>query len=53
MENVSQEVKTIRWGVFIPLFLLISSSVILGISHSNFLISLTKDFFNWSLQNFG
>lgn len=53
MEGVSKQVKTVRWGVFVPLFLLMSSAVVLGISHSEALINLTKDFFNWSLQNFG
>ena len=53
LDGVSSEMKTVRWGVFIPMFLLVSSTVILGIFHSEDLISLTKLFFNWSLQNFG
>ena len=53
LDGVSSEMKTVRWGVFIPMFLLVSSTAILGIFHSEDLISLTKLFFNWSLQNFG
>ncbi|MFC2996316.1 BCCT family transporter [Acinetobacter sichuanensis] len=53
MEDVKKEEKTIRWGVFAPMFLFVFSAVILGIFHSEMLIALTKDFFNWSLQSFG
>ncbi|OTG84210.1 BCCT transporter [Acinetobacter sp. ANC 4558] len=53
MEDISKDAKTVRWGVFAPMFCLIFSAVVLGIFHSETLISLAKDFFNWSLQNFG
>lgn len=44
LDGVSNEMKTVRWGVFIPMFLLVSSTAILGIFHSEDLISLTKLF---------
>ena len=45
--------KSVRWGVFTPMFLLIFSAVMLGVFKSEMLIEITKGIFNWSLQNFG
>ena len=53
MGGISSNKKSVRWGVFAPMFCLIFSAVILGIFHSASLIALTKAFFDWSLQNFG
>ncbi len=44
---------TIRWGVFIPMFMILSVTVLVGLFNNALLITATKNFFNWSLNNFG
>lgn len=44
---------TVRWGVFIPMFLIIGTAVLIGLVNNELLISIFSQFFEWSLNSFG
>ncbi len=45
--------KAIRFGVFIPAFLVIGGAVLLGLINNEALTQVASSFFAWSLQTFG
>lgn len=45
--------KPTRWNVFIPCFLVIGGAAILGIVNNEWLTTVTKGIFTWSLGSFG
>lgn len=44
---------TVRWGVFVPMFIIMGAAVLIGLINNDLLISISRDFFDWSLNSFG
>jgi len=45
--------KGVRWDVFIPCFVVIGGSALLGVLHNEWLTKVTQAIFGWSLETFG
>ena len=44
---------TVRWGVFVPMFLIMGVAVLIGLIDNNLLIQISKAIFDWALNSFG
>ncbi|WP_138160488.1 BCCT family transporter [Peptoniphilus catoniae] len=53
MEKKKIDKKEVRWGVFIPGFILMFTAAIIGIVNNQALSTISNNIFKWSLDNFG
>lgn len=53
MGGESNKKEDVRWGVFLPAFLIIGGGALLGILKNDWLTSICSAIFGWSLKSFG
>ena len=53
MSGENKKPKGIRWGVFIPAFIIIGGGALLGILRNEWLTASCSAIFSWSLKSFG
>lgn len=53
MSNEKQTKPGVRWGVFLPAFLIVGGGALLGVVNNQMLTSVCSGIFLWSLKTFG
>ena len=53
MSGEGNKKDEVRWGVFLPAFLIIGGGALLGILKNDWLTKMCSAIFGWSLKSFG